>query len=343
MGRSQNYVGIDIASQSFTVSLGKAEPGWNLAGKATQFDNQYEGYGQLLGWLHAQKATPKGTMICMESTGVYGEQLAYFLKINGYRVCIEAPLKVKRAFDPEGHKSDPVDSQQIAEYAYRFWDELKDWDARPEVFEQIKVLLSTREQCLEDRIAHENTLKALQRKQIRVYSAERCHQSLITELQNMIERIEVEIQSLIDQHPDLKVKQKNLKSIPGVGPLLADHILLICQQTEQPLSHKRLAAFIGICPYEHSSGSSVKRKPRSRGYGPSALRKLLFLAAMSNSTHNPAFHAYFERKKLEGKPGKVALNNIANRLVKIMVAIYQSDVPFIPGYRSINPVLLTKS
>ena len=47
-----------------------------------------------------------------------------YLLSQGYRVSVESPLRVKRAFHPAGHKSDPVDSRQIAEYAYRFQDEL---------------------------------------------------------------------------------------------------------------------------------------------------------------------------------------------------------------------------
>ncbi len=103
----------------------------------------------------------------MEATGVYSEVLAHFLAANGYPVAIEPPLKVKRAFKPAGHKSDPVDSPQIAEYAYRFWDELSLWNPRAEILEQIKTLLTTREQFVVQRTGHQNALQALQRKRVR--------------------------------------------------------------------------------------------------------------------------------------------------------------------------------
>ena len=95
-------------------------------------------------------------MICLEATGVYSEVLVHFLAANGYPVAVEPPLKVKRAFKkPAGHKSDPVDSQQIAEYAYRFWDELSLWVPRQEILEQIKTLLVTREQFVVAKTGHQ--------------------------------------------------------------------------------------------------------------------------------------------------------------------------------------------
>ena len=79
----------------------------------------------------------------------------------------------------------------------------------------------------------------------------------------------------------------------------------------RPLRPKQASAWLGICPLDHESGSSVKRKrKRSRGYGPSAIRKLLYLASMRLVSIDGSPHqAYFERKKAEGKSGRLVLNN----------------------------------
>ena len=63
---------------------------------------------------------------------------------------------------------------------------------------------------------------------------------------------------------------------------------------------------------------------------------------MSVSTHSPQFRLYSLRKVQEGKPKKMILNNIANKLLKVMVAVIRSQTPFIPNYRSVNPGLLKK-
>lgn len=343
MDRPRYYVGIDIASATFTSAVGSMGDKWQIAVRPSSFANTYDSFAQFMKWLQEHGVQAGNSVICMEATGVYNEVLAHFLVANGFRVAIEAPLKVKRAFKPEGHKSDPVDSEQIAEYACRFWDELSPWSPRQEILEQIKVLLTTREQFVAEKTGHQNALQALKRKYNRTALAEKMHATAITELKKHILELEAEIRRLIDQDPDLHHLVGLLISIPGVGLLLAAHMLVVLQSAPQPYSPKSLAAFIGICPYQDASGSSIQHTPTSRHYGPPALRKLLFLAALSLRTHQPQFHAYFLRKSLEGKPKQLIINNIANKLLKIMVAVVRSNTSFIPNYRSVNPGLLKKA
>ncbi len=64
---------------------------------------------------------------------------------------------------------------------------------------------------------------------------------------------------------------------------------------------------------------------------------------MTIATHNPQFRPYSLRKVQEGKPKQLVLNNIANKLLKVMVAVVRSQTAFIPNYRSVNPGLLKKA
>jgi len=339
MKKPKYFVGIDISSADFAVSVG-TEP-WKIVGKTATFDNHPDGYEALLAWLRQQGIQVKETVVCMEATGVYGEGLAYHLSAHEFRVAIEAPLKVKRAFMPYGHKNDRVDSRQIAEYSCRFYDELRFWQPREEILEQIKVLLSTREHFTRQKSMHRNALKALKRKIVATPFAENLHQQSIERIQKSIQQIDDEIQRLIDQDPKYRQLISLLTSIPCVGFLLATNILLIMETSpKDPTNYKQLAAYIGICPYEYQSGTSVFRPASDRHHGPGQVRKLLYLAALSARTHHPQFKHYFLRKKAEGKPGNLILNNIANKLLRIMCAVVRTQTPYIPNYRSVNPTLL---
>lgn len=343
MNKPQFYIGIDIASATFTSAVGSMGERWQIVVKPTQFDNEYDSFAKFLSWLQEHGVTQDNSVICMEATGVYNEVLAHFLLANQYRVAIEPPLKVKRAFHPAGHKSDPVDSCQISEYAYRFYDELRMWEPRKDILEQIKTLLATREQFVVMKTGHKNSLHALKRKVVRTYLAEKMHETAITELKEHISQIEEEIKRLINQDTDLHNTLTLLVSIPGVAFLLAAHMLVTIHSAPLPLSYKTLAAFIGICPYENSSGTSTWHKSTSRHYGPPGLRKLLFLASMSISEHDRQFRNYFLRKVQEGKPKMLVINNIANKLLKIMLAVLRTKSKFISNYRSVNPALLKKA
>lgn len=343
MKRPEYYVGIDIASSFFYAAGGVVNnENWLITAKPTEFLNEYNSLPKFLHWLHRHNIKADNSVVCMEATGVYGEVLAHFLITNNYKLAIQPPLAVKRAFKPTGHKTDPVDSCQIAEYAYRFFDELRFWKPREAVLEQIKVLFSTREQFCVQVTAHLNALRALERKVIRTPLAEETHQAAIKQLRQHIKTIEEEIQRLVDNDPSHRQLVGLLMTIPGVGFLLATQMLLIFQTAPDPYNPKNLAAYIGICPYQRKSGTSVYSKPTSRRYGPSSIRKLLYLASMSVRTHQKDFKLYFLRKVAEGKSKRLVLNNIANKLLRIMCAVARSNTPYIPNYRSIHPNLFVK-
>lgn len=338
MNHPSYCIGIDIGSATFAASISSA-PGTMLATKA-DFANTSDGHHHLLQWLGVHGVTAQHAVICLEATGVYGESLCYCLFAHGYQVAVEPPVKVKRAFRQSGHKNDTVDSQQIAEYAHRFYDELAFWKPQDAVVEQIKVLLMAREQFTVQMTANVNTLKTLARKQIQTPAANQIYQETIEQLRENIKAIDTEIKRLIDQDPSFRQMIGLLVTIPGVGMLLASNLLVLTQGFTRVVSAKQLAAHAGICPYEYSSGSSVAKRPRSRRHGPSVLRKLLYLAALSVRMHHREFEHYFLRKVAEGKSKRLVVNNLANRLLKIICAVIASRKQFIPNYRSINPALL---
>ena len=342
MDKPKYFVGIDMASETFTASIGEFEKdsGWKIVARPTQFENDYDTFSQYRYWLATNQAKPENCIVCMEATGVYGEALAYFMVSNGYQLVIEAPLRVKRAFDPEGHKSDPVDSCQIAEYAYRFFDQLRHWRPKDVAIEQIKTLLTLREQLVEQKTGHKNANRAIMRKVVRTPLAEDVHARAIKELEEHIKEIEKEIQRLIDENPRSRELQKLLETVPGIGKTLATYLVVTMHTAPKPHNPKALAAYMGICPYEDSSGTSRYKKATSRHFGPSAMRRLIYLAAMSVRQHCPSFTHYFIRKRAEGKEKKLVINNIANKLVKMVCAIARTRTPFIAGYRSIHPKLL---
>ena len=343
MNQTKYYVGIDISSETFTSAVGTVREKWEIVKKPETFSNEISGLQKYLYWLQEEGAMANNSVVCMEATGVYGELLAHFLVANKYTVSIEPPLKVKRAFHPEGHKSDPVDSKQISEYAYRFWDELSIWKPRKELIEQINTLLTVREQFVSEKTGHKNALQALKRKVIRTPVAESIHESAITNMNLNIKQINEEIKKLINQDPDFRAMVQLLITIPGVGITLASYILVILQSGPESATARQLAAYIGICPYACSSGTSIHKAATSRHYGPSGVRRLLFLAALSVRTHNPKYREYFYRKQKEGKASKLIINNIANNLLKVIIAVLRSNTPYIENYQSINPGILSLS
>ncbi len=332
------FVGVDIASASFMTCVGIAP--WNLTVKPVKFENTEEGFASFVNWLKNNSLPPEKTVVCMEATGVYSEGLAYFLFASGYTVAVEPPLNIQRKFPANASKTDELDCQYIAEYACRYVDKLVFWKPRADILEKVKVLLTTRQHFSVQLTGHKNALIAVNRKKVTSDLAKRVHQDMIEQINKHIKEIDKEIRRLIDQDPNFKQTFLLLISVPGIGLQLAAHLLIHMQETLDP---RALAAFIGICPIKHESGTSVYSPPTSRHYGPPVLRKLLYLGACSVRTHKKQFQQYFFRKVAEGKHKKVVLNNIENKILKIACAVVRSQKPYIQNYVSVNPLVLKKA
>jgi transposase len=264
--------------------------------------------------------------------------VSYYLLAQGYKVSVECPLKVKRAFHPVGHKSDPVDSRQIAEYTYRFQDELIPWQPKGELLEKIRQLLTLREQFVKQQTALKNAIAAYRLEQVQVPLIVKAHREALGQLERQIARIDKELDKLIKEDPHIRNRFDNLKSIPGFGMLLATHLLVMSDNFNKIEEYRPLASFIGIVPYEYRSGTSVYKRPHIRHYGPKTSRKLLRLAAQSVATHDVSFRRYYLRKLAEGKAKALVLNNIANKLLKVACAIVRDNTRYIKEHRSIHPM-----
>jgi len=341
MERAKTIVGIDVGSESVSVAVMHTVT--QKEKQEQKFSNNGEGFEELEQWLHSKSVQPDQSVVVMEATGVYGEALCYYLCSRRYSVAVEPPLKVKRAFQHSAHKNDTVDARQIAEYGHRFYDELQYWSPPDVVLEQVRELLSAREQFTMQKIANINALKSLQRKIITSVTAMEAYEQTIERLQQNINVIDKEIKRLEKNDDSFHQLITRLTSTPGIGMLLASNLIVMTQGFTRTRKHKEIASFAGVSPIEHTSGSSVFRKARSRQFGPHRLRKLLYLSAMSVATHNEEFRKYYLRKVAEGKPKRLVLNNVANKLLKIVCALVRSETEYIPHYRSINPILVKVS
>ena len=327
------FIGIDPAAETFTAAgYGNGTP--------QCFDNTAEGIAAFLAWLDGQGLTPETTHICLENTGVYSETLCYGLYDQGWPLSLIEPLKVWRAFNKSRPKTDALDSRKIAEYGARYRDKLALWQPNMAIVEQIKVLLSTREQLVEQKTALINSRKALARKVVQTPAANTTLETMMGYLKQQIKALEAEIRRLIDQHPTMAQMVSIIITAPGIGLLAAAHLLVLTQGFSVSLSYQRMSNYLGLAPHEHRSGTSVLHKARTRGYGPSMLRKLLHLAARSVCTHKPRYRQYYLRKQAEGKSKKLALNNVSNKLLRMLCSMIKNKRPYIEGYQSIRPSLL---
>ena len=90
-----------------------------------------------------------------------------------------------------------------------------------------------------------------------------------------------------------------LTSMPGIGVRTAARILLEIGDASGSTSSAHLAAYAGIAPVTHRSGTSIKGEHPART-GNRKLKRAFFLAAFA-ALRDPTSRAYYDRKRAEGK------------------------------------------
>ena len=340
-------VGIDPAKESFTA--GRWQPRTHRpVGKPRAFANEPSGYEALTRWLAGEERTsaeghqPSGdVLIAIEQTGSCSERLAVWLHGRGYHVCMVDPHAVWKASGGEA-KTDAIDSMRVAEYAGRHWDRLRRYAPPAEAVAHVRALLTLRERLVEHKTALKNMRGEFGARSSTCPAALAVVEETIAFLKAQTERLEEEVQQVIAENAQLATHVEHLRSAPGVGLLLAATFLVITEGFTQRRGARTLAAYLGMAPHPHQSGTSVRRPGRSRRYGPPIARRLLHLMARSLRTHNARCKAYFLRKKAEGKATRLILNNIANKHLRVLCALIQKGQPYIDGYQSVNPRLLQR-
>jgi transposase len=335
------FHGIDPSAETFTAGTYPPEAPASEApasgAPASTFENSSEGIAAYVKTLPEDRTT---FLVGVENTGVYSERLCYELHEAGVPLVLLDPGAIHRAFN-KGPKTDARDAVKVAEYAFRYCDKLVRWQPRAVVVEQIRVLLATREQLVRQRTATRNARTSLSRKVVQTPGANTSLEAVAEYLKGQVKGLEAEIERLIAAHPTLAQGVSLLVGIPGVGLLLASQMLVLTSGFEALPGYRPLAHRLGIAPHPHRSGTSVRRKDRSRRYGPRVMRKLLHLAARSVRTHDARSRRYFEQKVAAGKATRLVLNNLANRVLRVMCAVLKSREPYRPGHVSISPQLLT--
>src|SRR5690606_23186323 len=117
MELTKQCVGIDVSKDSLEVKFKeKSTKGIKIKG-SSKFDNTSNGFIKLLEWCNKREKT-ENVVYVMEATGIYHEEVLYFLFDKGKKVSVELPQRIKYFAKSKGVKTkiDVIDSGVIADY-----------------------------------------------------------------------------------------------------------------------------------------------------------------------------------------------------------------------------------
>ena len=325
------YLGMDVSKAKLDCCLLLEDASGKRKTKVVA--NSKSGIADLLVWIIKQHVSLSELHVVMEGTGVYHEQAALALVDAGVIVSIVNPAQVKnfgRGLAVRT-KTDGVDSFVLARYGILLKPDA--WTPPAPEARVLQALLSRRDAIAQDLQRERNR----QEKSKVTDTPERIQKSIalsIRFLARQLANLQQEIDQHIDRHPGLKEDMALLQSIPAVGPQVGGNLLSVMHCHDFG-SAEQLAAYLGLVPVERQSGSSVLGRAKLSKAGPSRVRAVLYMAAITATRCNPHVKALYERLLARGKSKMSALGAAMRKLVHLCFGVIKTRRPYEPDYAKI--------
>lgn len=297
----KNFIGIDIGKLNFVVGVQGSK-------KTKEYENNLEG---IHCFMKEYRSLLASGLSILETTGGYEMRLLLMLCAEDFAVHRANTRKVKNFVRSLGNgaKTDELDSKSLALYGY-------ERHARLECFKpqskQALELYELVQRCSDLKfmlVAEKNRLKAPRAD----YIKSSC-ELMIATLSKQIEELTGRINQIIKNDAVLKKKKEVLKTIPGIGEVTANYILVLLPEIGT-LNRKQIASLTGLAPIANDSGQF--KGYRATGHGRAGVKPILFMAAMAARNSNSWLKSFYNRLVEAGKKKMVALTALMRKIIVI--------------------------
>jgi transposase len=317
--KSLALLGVDIAKATFDAAL--YLPGGSLHQRS--FANDDGGFAELLHWLE-RLLNGAPLHVGIEATGSYWMALAIKLFEQGYRVSILNPAYVKSHGQSEGlrTKTDRVDARLIADYLAKH--DCEAWEPLPAELEELRELMRFHADLVQLSVSASQRAEGLRTK-----LACQLHSELTHWLKAFGKRVLAAARSHVRQHVSLLQTVTCLQSIPGIGELTA---LRLTSELPRGRSARSVAAWAGLTPRQHESGTSVHRRARLCKQGSDYIRTSLYWPAITALRCCPAMQAFAKRLQQAELEKMQIVAAAMHKLLRWAVGVLNSGKPFDPSF-----------
>jgi transposase len=307
---NNKYIGIDIAKTQLDVAV-------RPSGEHRQCRRDEPGMAALVKELVAEKPA----LIVLEATGGLEVCVVSALLQAELPVVVVNPRQGRDFAKATGRlaKTDRLDADVLA-----YFGEASKPTPRPlpsAQQRQLDALIGRRRQLVDMLVAERN------RAGIALPKAQASLERHITWLEAELSDLESELQHLIRQTPAWRERDDLLQSVVGVGMVTSTSLLALLPELGQ-LSHKQIAALVGVAPFNRDSGQHKGK--RMIGGGRAEVRSVLYMATLSATRFNPTIRTFYQRLVAAGKPKKVALVAAMRKLLTMLNAILRDKRPWQP-------------
>jgi len=297
--------GIDVSKEWLDVAL-SSKPAELRVG------HNPAGYRELAAWLKQHRVTRVG----LEASGGYEVAVMDALVDKGFEVVRLNAQRVRMLAKAKGRlaKNDRADARTIAQATKILAGDtvLKRRRELDPLIEHLHLRRRLR-QWMTDCV---NQLEHLKDKALRrEVTAQRAA------LARKVALLDKKLASLIAEHEDWRRLEQRLRTVPGVGPVLAQTLIALLPELGT-LSRRAIACLTGVAPFDDDSGK--RSGERHIKGGRFAVREVLYMAALAAMRHNPKIATF--AKRLASKKPKVVIVACMRKLLVMLNAMLRDGV-----------------
>lgn len=321
------FIGIDISKSTLDVVI--YDPSKKKADSENYklVTNNEEGYSALRRWFKENDLRVVDTVVCLEHTGLYGFDLRLYLEQHKIDYAAFHPLHLKRSLGLVRGKNDKVDAQRIAYFGYLHRDELHYSQLAGSTILRLQELCCERKRYVKHLAETKSYLTEMKtRKQDSSYVRA---QNMLKMLEEDIKTVEKEMLELVENDEAIRHNYTLLLSIKGIGHVNAINTIIHTDNFNAFENARQYACYLGVAPFEHTSGTSVRGKTRVSKTGAKLLKADLTQAARSAIVCDKEMKDYYLRKTEEGKMHGTVMNAVKFKLVGRMFAVIKRGTPFV--------------
>ena len=321
------FIGIDVSKDTLATAIPSEKEQWEVV----NFGNNEAGIAALL---QKAKALPAPHVV-LEATGNYSMKVVFALCENQVPVSVLNPKQSKGFIQGvllSVTKTDAKDACALSLYGQL--NKPKPYHLPSDKMLEISQLRVYLKQLKKQQASLVSQLHALEfHVKPLAYVQESLQQSQAL-CKGQIQETEKRLLSISEDCFDAAYRLAT--SVAGVGPAIAQALLIATNGLQDFGNAKKLAKFVGVCATQFESGSSIKKRGSISKTGDPNLRALLYMGARSAKRFNQPCKLLYERLRSKGKCHKVAMLAVCNKMLRQVFAVVKSGVEFDNEYHLKN-------
>jgi len=327
-------LGIDMAMEKFDACISIINRLQQVMIRAQcSFTNNKRGFETFIVWVTKNTKLAIPAVYLMEATGIYYEQLAWFLHNKNCSVSVVLPNKAKKYKEALGLKSknDRIDAKGLAQMACE--QNNTTWKPLSSNIYFLRLVTRQIQSIAEQSTVLKNQLHSLQHGMYRDKAIEKMYTRQLDLLQKNKKSLELRVEQIVECDEILKKKFNNIGKIKGLG---LQNLAVIVAETNGFTAFENIAQLVSYAGYDVVENQSGKRSGKTKisKKGNHRIRRCLHFPAFNMIKYEvPPFKNLYERVYAKNKIKMKAYTAVQKKLLEFIHILWKKDEAFDPNYQ----------